>query len=250
MAHMSGPSDRSEIVTLLEDPARAAAAQEAAARVQPESLIGLGSGRALWATMELLARREELAGLRIVSSSSVTERLATQMGFAVEHLDGTLELEVEIDGADEVAPDLGLIKGHGAALLREKLVAVAARRFVIVAEASKRVDRLGQHMTLPVEVVRFAWRGTARRLRTMFEEVAPRMDAGGKDLLVTDEGNYLLDVVLPGDVPAADIATELERVVGVIEHGLFIDMADEVFLGGADGTVEVLQRSSRDASGS
>lgn len=230
--------DRQSIVSLLDDPARACVAREVTARVRPGSVIGLGSGRAVWATMELLARRDELAGLRIVSASSRTEQLAASLGFRVEQLDGTLTLDLAIDGADEVAPDLGLLKGHGAALLREKLVAVAASRFVIVAEASKRVDRLGQQRTLPVEVVRFAWADTARRLRARFGGVTVRTGEDGP--LVTDEGNHLLDVAVSGD--AATLATELSCTVGVIEHGLFLNMADEVLLGGADGTVETLRR--------
>ncbi|CAN5747180.1 ribose-5-phosphate isomerase RpiA [soil metagenome] len=242
MAQQTQPPDRSEIVALLDDPARACVAQEAATRVQAGSVIGLGSGRAVWATMELLARRDELAGLHIVSASSVTGQLATSMGFRVVHLDGTLTLDLAIDGADEVAPDLGLIKGHGAALLREKLVAVAADRFVIVAEASKRVEWLGQQRTLPVEVVPFAWADTARRLRARFPDVAVRSGADGP--LVTDEGNHLLDVVLPDDgSDPGNVAAELSCTVGVVEHGLFLHMADEVLLGGADGTVEILRRT-------
>lgn len=233
--------DRQSIVALLDDPARACVAREAAAGVRPGSVVGLGSGRAVWATMELLARRDELAGLRIVSASSTTEQLAVALGFRVEQLDGTLTLDLAIDGADEVAPDLGLLKGHGAALLREKLVAIAASRFVIVAEASKRVDRLGAQRTLPVEVVRFAWADTARRLRARFGEVTVRTGEDGP--LVTDEGNHLLDIAVSGD--AAEVATELSCTVGVIEHGLFLDMADEVLLGGADGTVSRLRREAR-----
>ncbi|MBW3605932.1 MAG: ribose-5-phosphate isomerase RpiA [Actinobacteria bacterium] len=230
--------DRQSIVALLDDPSRACVAREAAVRVRPGAVVGLGSGRAVWATMELLARRDELAGLRVVTASSETEQLAASFGFCVEHLDGTLTLDLAIDGADEVAPDLGLLKGHGAALLREKLVAIAARRFVIVAEASKRVDRLGQQRPLPVEVVRFGCADTARRLRARFGEVTVRTGEDGP--LVTDEGNHLLDLAVSGD--AAAVATELSCTVGVIEHGLFLDMADEVLLGAADGTVETLRR--------
>ena len=208
-------------------------------KLQPE--VGIGSGRAVWATMGLLARRQELAGLRVVSASTATERLADELGFTVDHLDGSLRLDLAIDGADEVAPDLSLIKGNGAALLREKLVAVAARRFIIVAEATKRVARLGERAALPVEVVRFGWADTARRLREEFGDVTPRSHNGA--LLVTDEGNHLIDVVLRDDgADPAVVATALSCTVGVVEHGLFLGMADEVLLGGADGTIEVLRR--------
>ncbi len=241
MAQPSQLIDRRSIATLLEDPSRAGAAQAAAELVRPGMTVGLGSGRAVWAAMELLSHREELTGLQVVSASAATERLARSMGFETVRLDGRLRLELAIDGADEVAANLDLIKGNGAALLREKLVAVAARRFVIVAEANKRVERLGERGPLSVEVVRFAWADTARRLRERFDEVALRVDDDGP--LITDEGNHLLDLRLPADAgDPAQVATALSCTVGVVEHGLFLDMADEALLGGPDGAVEVLRR--------
>lgn len=242
MAPPGDPATRGDLVALLEDPSRAAVAAAAAARVEPGTTLGLGSGRAVWATMELLARRDELAGTRVVTASSTTERLAAAMGFQVVDLDGRVRLDLLIDGADEVGPDLGLIKGHGAALLREKLVAAAARRFVVVAEAAKRVPHLGALRTLPVEVVRFAWADTRRRLLELFAEVEPREDGGGR-LLVTDEGHHLLNVRLPdGGTDVRALAARLSCTVGVVEHGLFLDVADEVLLGSDDGTVEELRR--------
>lgn len=113
--------NRAAIVKLLDDPARAAVAMAAQERVQPNMTVGLGSGRALWATVELLARRDDLSGVAVVASSSVTERLAEHYGFNLVTLDGDTTPDLYLDGADEVAPDLGLLKGHGAALLREKL---------------------------------------------------------------------------------------------------------------------------------
>lgn len=236
------PTSRGDLEALLDDPARAAVAREAAAGTEPGTTVGLGSGRAVWATMELLSRRDELAGTRVVTASSATERLARDMGFTIVDLDGEVHLDLLIDGADEVAPDLGLIKGHGAALLREKLVAAAARRFVVVAEASKRVAHLGEQCTLPVEVVRFAWADTRRRLRDEFAEVELRTNDDGAPL-VTDEGHHLLNVRLPdGGTNVRALATRLSCTVGVVEHGLFLDAADEVLLGSDDGAVEVLRR--------
>lgn len=240
MAQSWEPEDRQDVVALLDDPARAAAAAVAAARVRPGMVVGLGSGRALWATIELLARRDELAGLTVVSASSITARLAGDHGFSLAGLDGTLRPDVYIDGADEVAPEFGLLKGHGNALLREKLIAIAARRFVVVVEAPKLVDRLGQQRTLPVEVVSFAWADTLRRLRELLGEVTVRTEGG--DPLVTDEGNHLLDVRVPPGTDTASLAGTLERTVGVVEHGLFLDMADEILVGAADGSVDVRRR--------
>src|SRR3954468_24466576 len=122
--------------------------------------IGLGSGRAVWAVLDLLRDRD----IRAAAASSRTEELLREAGIKVVEPDGTVELALAIDGADEVDPDLGLIKGGGAALLREKLLVKAAERFVVVAEASKKVARLGETRGLPVEVVRFAWGDTRKRL--------------------------------------------------------------------------------------
>lgn len=242
MAPPDEPTIREELEALLDDPARGSVAREAAARVESGTTVGLGSGRAVWATMELLSRRDELAGTRVVTASSTTERLARDMGFTVVGLDGEVRLDLLIDGADEVAPDLGLIKGHGAALLREKLVAVATQRFVVVAEASKLVAHLGEQRTLPVEVVRFAWADTRRRLRHEFAEVELRIADHGAPL-VTDEGHHMLHVRLPeGGTDVRALATRLSYTVGVVEHGLFLDMADEVLLGSDSGAVEVLRR--------
>lgn len=202
--------------------------------------VGLGSGRALWATMELLERRDDLVGLHVVASSLVTERLAVEYGFNVVALDGVVRPDLCIDGADEVAPDLSLMKGRGAALLREKLVAAASYRFLVVAEAQKRVERLGQLQRLPVEVVRFGWADTRRRLREVFDEVSLRIEDGVP--LITDEEHVLLDVAMSDDVSAAAVVSHLDATPGVVEHGLFLGFADEVLLGDADGAVEKLQR--------
>lgn len=238
MAQLQTPMDRATVGALLDDADRAAVAAAAAARVEPGTTVGLGSGRALWATMELLARRDELQGLRVVAASTETEQLAAECGFSIAPLDGQVRPDLYIDGADEVGPDLGLIKGHGAALLREKLVATASRRFIVVAEAVKRVRRLGAQRTLPVEVVRFGWADTRRRLRRHFAEVTVRADGEGP--LVTDEGHLLLELALPDDMDATTVAGLLDATVGVVEHGLFLRLADEVLLGHPDGHVDVL----------
>jgi ribose 5-phosphate isomerase A len=195
--------------------------------------IGLGSGRAVWATLELLAGRD----IRAAAASSRTEELLRDAGIPVVELDGTVRLELAIDGADEVDPELGLIKGGGAAMLREKLVVKAAERFVVVAEATKKVPRLGKTRRLPVEVVRFAWRDTRRRLLSLVPAADLRYAERG-DIVVTDEGNYIFDCELPesGDLGALGQAIKAE--VGVVEHGLFIGMTSPALLGKDDGSVE------------
>jgi ribose 5-phosphate isomerase A len=227
------------VTALLDDPARAAAVAAAAARIEPGTTIGLGSGRAVFALIELLADRPP-PGLRAVVASSRTEARARAAGIALVDLDDDRTLDLAVDGADEVDPRLALLKGGGGALLREKLVLAAARRVVIVAEAPKLVDRLGAVHPLPVEVVRFAWPGTRRRLLDLVPAATLRRTPAG-DPVVTDEGHYLLDAELPGGDLAA-LAAAVKATLGVVEHGLFLDQADEVLLGRPDGTVTTLRR--------
>jgi ribose 5-phosphate isomerase A len=218
--------------------AREAAAAAAVELVEPGMVIGLGSGRAVWA----LTRRLP-AGTRAVVASERTRELALEVGIEVLELDGSFELDLALDGADEVDDWLGLIKGGGGALLREKIVISAARRFVVVAEASKRVERLGQGFRLPVEVVRFAWKDIRRRLSPLLPDSELRVV--GDQPFVTDEGHYILDAPIPPSIdPAglADLAIGLRAVPGVVEHGLFLDMAELAVLGHEDGSAERLER--------
>jgi ribose 5-phosphate isomerase A len=224
--------------------AREAAAAAAAELVSPEAIIGLGSGRAVWATIAHLP-----AGTRAVVASERTREIALTAGIEVLELDGSFGLDLALDGADEVGPGLGLIKGGGGALLREKIVIAAAERFVVVAEAPKKVDRLGQGFRLPVEVVRFAWKDTRRRLSTVLPdaELRPRatgtegsdpLGTEGSDPFVTDEGHYILDAPIPPEADPHSLASALKSIPGVVEHGLFLDMASLALLGNEDGSVE------------
>jgi ribose 5-phosphate isomerase A len=217
----------------LDSPARAAAAAAAAELVEPGMTIGLGSGRAVWAVLDLLRDR----GIRAAAASTRTEQLLREAGIEVVELDGEVRLALAVDGADEIDPELGLIKGGGAAMLREKLVVKAAERFVVVAEASKKVARLGETRGLPVEVVRFAWRDTRRRLLELVPGADLRMDERG-DVVVTDEGHHILDVELPAEGDLAALGEAIKAEVGVVEHGLFIGMSSLALLGNDDGSVE------------
>ena len=234
-------SDPAGVSDLLADPARAAAVAAARELVEPGMTIGLGSGRAVFALVDLLAASGSEPGrLRAVVASSRTEARARAAGIELVSLDGDLTLDLAVDGADEVDPDLALLKGGGGALLREKLVLAAARSVVIVAEAPKLVDRLGTTKALPVEVVRFAWPTTRRRLLDLLPTATLRRTPDGTPV-VTDEGHHLLDCQLP-DGDLAPLAAAIKSTLGVVEHGLFPDQADEVLLGQPDGTVRVLRR--------
>lgn len=199
--------------------------------------IGLGSGRAVWKVVSLLP-----AGTRAVVASELTRERALTAGIEVVELDGTFELDLALDGADEVDGSLGLIKGGGGALLREKIVISAARRFVVVAETAKKVDRLGERFRLPVELVRFGWRDTGRRLAHLLPDAELRSTEDGSQPYLTDEGHYILDAQIAGGTHPAALADALLHVPGVVDHGLFLDMADLALLGRPDGTVERLER--------
>ena len=181
-----------------EDPVRPrdAAAAAAVELVEPGMTIGLGSGRAVWRVVELLGerglRRAGRGGLRAHRRAARARRASRW-----SQLDGSVELDLAIDGADEVDPELRLIKGGGGALLREKIVIAAARRFVVVAEAAKSVERLGEGFRLPVEVVRFAWRGHApapRRRCCRTPSCAPATTASPSS---PTRATYILDCALP-----------------------------------------------------
>jgi ribose 5-phosphate isomerase A len=216
---------------------REAAAAAAAELAEPGMTIGLGSGRAVWKVVELLP-----PGTRAVVASDRTRERALTAGIEVVVLDGSFELDLALDGADEVDGSLGLIKGGGGALLREKIVISAARRFVVVAEAAKKVERLGERFRLPVEVARFGWRDTRRRLSGLLPDAEQRGTEGGSEPYVTDEGHYMLDAPIPRGTDPATLADAVLHVPGVMEHGLFLDMAEMALLGRPDGTVERLTR--------
>ena len=220
--------------------ARRAAARAAVAQIEPGMTVGLGSGRAVFCAIEEIAARwPRDAPITAVSASNQTARRAEAAGIKLVTLDGRRTVDLAIDGADEVDPQLNLIKGGGAALLREKLLIAAADRFVVVAETAKRVEHLGATRRLPVEVVRFAWPDTRRRLLDLVPDATLRTGTGG-DPVVTDEGHHLLDCVLPPSDRLDDLARDIKALVGVVEHGLFLGMAALALLGTSDGRVEAL----------
>jgi ribose 5-phosphate isomerase A len=220
-------------------PARDAASAAATELIEPGTTIGLGSGRAVWRVVARIAERwPDGPPLRAVVASELTHARAREAGIEVVELDGTFELDLAIDGADEVDHDLRLIKGGGGALLREKIVIAAARRFVVVAETDKLVDRLGAGFRLPVEVARFAWRDTARQLAELLPD--PELRTAGDSAFLTDEGHHILDCPIPPETDLDALADRLRDIPGVLEHGLFIGMAQQALLGTPAGTVERL----------
>jgi ribose 5-phosphate isomerase A len=174
-------------------------------------------------------------GLRIqgVPTSMASDRLARQQGISLLELDETVSCDLTIDGADEIDPRFDMIKGGGGALLREKLVAQRSDRLVIVVDPSKCVARLGEAFPLPVEVVPFAWRVVASALRELGAKPALRMATD--EPYRTDNGNYVLDARFGGIEQTAELHRRINEITGVVDNGLFIQMADLLVIGTAQG---------------
>jgi ribose 5-phosphate isomerase A len=222
-------------------PGRGAAAGAAVELMEPGMIVGLGSGRAVWAVIEAIGTRWlGPPPVRVVVASEATYAIAHAAGIEVIPLDGRVELDLAVDGTDEIDSELRLLKGGGGALLREKIVASAARRFVVVAETEKLIDRLGTGFSLPIEIVRFGWRDTRRRLSGLLAEAQRR--SVGDEAFTTDEGHYILDCAIPADADLETLDKEIKLVPGVVEHGLFLGMAERALLGRPDGELEVLER--------
>ena len=210
--------------SMANDQEKEAAARASLRFVKDGQVVGLGTGSTAAYFIKLLGE-EVKNGLRVrgIPTSVRTRELAMSLRIPLITLDDCQEIDVTVDGADEVDPQLRLIKGGGGALLREKIVASATRQMIVVADASKRVQRLGK-FPLPVEVIRFAQALVAKRIAALGAEVQLRCDAAGNAYL-TDENNYILDCRF-GEIRDPDrLAQELSEMPGVVEHGLFIGMA-------------------------
>jgi ribose 5-phosphate isomerase A len=196
--------------------------------------IGLGTGRAASAFVRALGERVR-GGLRVrgVATSEDTARLARQQGITVVALDAAPALEVTVDGADEVDPNLDVIKGYGGALVREKVVAAASRKLIILVGPEKLVEHLGQRGKLPVEVIPFAVVPTQRRLEALGYPAVVREEKG--EPFLTDNGNFILDCRVEAIADPAGLDAAIRAIPGVLGTGLFVAMADAVIIAGAHG---------------
>lgn len=220
------------------------AANAAAAELQGGMIVGLGSGSTATLAVDAIARRVH-EGLKIIGipTSERTAEQARRLGIPLSTLGEHPQIDMTIDGADEVElGTLNLIKGGGGNHLREKIVAAASARLVIAVDESKLVSHLGERAKVPVEVAQFGWQATARSLAKLEAEPSLRLEAEGKPF-VTDGGNYILDCAFGRIGSAGALQRELDSVVGVIEHGLFIGMASLVVIGSSEG-VKRLDRGS------
>jgi ribose 5-phosphate isomerase A len=215
------------------DEQKRAAAQRALELVEPGMLLGIGSGTTARFFIEALGERVA-RGLRIsaIATSRESEELARRLGITLVD-DPAQPIDLAVDGADEIDPQLRLIKGHGGALFREKLVASSARRFVVIADASKLVQRLGQTF-VPVEILPFLWRQTAQRLTTLGADSRLRTD--GESPYVTDNGNLILDLSFAGGIEDPEgIAAAIKATTGVLEHGLFLGLTTGAIVAEPEG---------------
>lgn len=217
------------------------AARAALERVESGMRLGLGTGSTAEEFVRLLGERLANGGLhevRCVCTSARTEELARSLGVPVASLSELAPLDLTVDGADEIDPALRLIKGRGGAMLREKIVEQASRRFVVIADEAKLVERLGAG-PLPVEVIPLAV--DVLRLRFEARGLRPELRKSAGNPFMTDEGNRILDIRVPRERDIADVIDEVRRNAGVVETGFFPDEASEAIIASAGG-VRVMRR--------
>jgi ribose 5-phosphate isomerase A len=231
-----------------QDAMKRAAARRAVEEIADGMVVGLGSGSTAELALEALAARMA-QGLRVagIPTSERTASLARRLGIALVDFSAHRRLDLAIDGADQVERStLNLMKGRGGALLREKIVASAADRMIVVVDETKIVERLGGAMPLPVEIVAFGWQTVLERFAAI--GAAPQLRHAAGQPYVTDGGNYIADCVFAQAFDAPAVEERLSAITGVVETGLFIGLASEVVIGRASG-IEVIERKTVMGSG-
>ncbi len=214
------------------------AAEAAVERVKEGMVLGLGTGSTTRYAIEKLGRlMNEGLNILCIPTSDATAELARSLGIPLTSLSEHPTVDLVIDGADEVDPRLNLIKGMGGALFREKLVALSSTQMIVIVDESKLVDSLGQRTPVPTEVLPFAWNQTRKRLEAL--GCTPSLREVVDQPFITDNGNYVLDCRFPHIEEASDLADRIKAIPGVMEHGLFLDMADTVLVGRPQGIIEM-----------
>ena len=215
----------------------------AAGLVPPNSTIGLGTGTTVyWLIKELSLRIKDGLAVKAVPTSNATRKLAADAGMILVGLNDIDSISLTIDGADEIDPQLQLIKGGGGALLQEKMVAAASRQLLIIADESKFVGQLGQ-FPLPVEVIPNGWKQVKKKIADLgCDRVALRLSNNLP--FITDNGHYILDCDFRSITDPGALNISLHLIPGVVETGLFINMANSVILGYADGRIEIKEKTT------
>ena len=217
------------------------AAKRAVQYVESGMRVGLGSGSTSAWAVRFLGERVQREGLQIVGvpTSSATRQIAIEVGIPLLEDLADFQLDLAIDGADQTTRRGEIIKGGGGALLQERIVAAAAKRFIVIADSSKLVDRLGG-FPVPVEVFQLGWKNVQRKLRSLAVEPALRVNKLGQPF-VTDEGNYILDCPFAGEtlLGAEQLARQIREIPGVADHGIFLNMAQLLVIARGDKVEEI-----------
>jgi ribose 5-phosphate isomerase A len=216
-----------------------ASARAAVKSVKSGMAVGLGSGTTVTHLIRLLAEQRSKA--IFIPSSIATQNLASKLGLKMGSLEDGPKLDLMIDGADEVDPGFNLIKGKGGAHTREKIVASAAKKVLVLVDRTKLVKRLGERAPVPVEVLPFEYGFTMMKLSKLNGRPILRQTSAGTPF-VTDNGNYIIDVKFPQVSRPAELEAKIDMVPGVVENGLFVDVADEVFVGHEGGCARLKSR--------
>jgi ribose 5-phosphate isomerase A len=243
VAQAAVPAQVADVTMSPLDELKRAAAEAAASRVVSGMVVGLGTGSTAIHAVAYLGQRlrsGDLRNIRGVPTSYQSTQLARKLGIPLVSLDEVSQIDIAIDGADEVAPDLTLIKGGGAAQTREKIIASQAKDFTVVVDEAKLVDRLGQRYPVPVEVLPFAVGPVARAIERLGGEPTLRMAVKKAGPVVTDQGNLVLDVHFAEIGEPQRLARDLKLIPGALENGLFVGMAQRAFVASVvRGTVSV-----------
>jgi ribose 5-phosphate isomerase A len=227
----------------MSDELKAEAAKSAVALVEDGQMVGLGTGSTVYFAIEELGKRikAEALDIKCIPTSLDTRILAMEKGIPLTSFEETQTLDIAIDGADQVDPGLNLIKGGGAAHVREKLVASAAERFVVIVDESKVVESLT--WPVPTEVLPFSWKLSAERMKDLHGEARLRTAKGKSGPLITDNGNFVLDVDFGPIRNPEKLEAEINAVPGVVENGIFCGLTSEVHVAGREG-IRVLRQDN------
>lgn len=221
--------------------AKRLAGEKAAKNVKDGMIIGLGTGStAYWAIQKISSMVKAGLKIKAVPTSKETAELAEKGGIELIELAEVEKLDLTIDGADEVDPDLNLIKGGGGALLREKIVASASEKLIIVADETKLVEKLGK-FPLAVEICQFSWAFTKRKIEKLGCSSQLRKDDNG-EIYITDNGNYIIDCHFVKIDNPAELEVQLNKIPGVVENGIFSYMADIIIVGYKNNDIKIIER--------
>jgi len=214
-------------------------AVQAAALVENNMIVGLGTGSTANYFIEELARRQQQESLTVttVSSSVISSQIAQQQGLNVVAIENLSSLDLYVDGADEVTEDMTLLKGRGSDLVREKLLAKASNEFYVLVDNSKLVSNIGEHYPIPIEVLPFSWQLVLNSLEHIGGVGGLRPNATGDGLAVSSHGSLILDMKFDEGTDSQTLNQQLNAIPGVVEHGIFVKLATTIFIG-ADGKIE------------